>query len=91
MPLKIWAFYKMIYIVPQGKCIDHTQFRYVRTNKFDAKKIREYGDEWIFFTSCKAKVKIKLFKVNVTAHIFAPFHATSQKSNYIIILGFVSW
>ena len=40
-----------------------------------------------FLTSNKAEVKIKLPKLNVTTHIFALFHLTSQKSNYDIIFG----
>ena len=40
-----------------------------------------------FSMLCKAKVKIKLPKLNVTAHIFAPFHVTSEKSNYEVILS----
>ena len=40
-----------------------------------------------FSTLCKAEVKIKLPKLNFTAHIFAPFHITSQKSNYDVIFG----
>ena len=30
-------------------------------------------------------VKIKHHNLNLTAHIFAPFHVISQKSNYNII------
>ena len=33
-------------------------------------------------TSCKAEDKIKLLKLNIADHIFAPFHVTSQKSNH---------
>ena len=40
-----------------------------------------------FQTSCKAEGKIKLDKLFVTAHIFAPFLVTSQKSNYNVIFG----
>ena len=40
-----------------------------------------------FSTLCKAKVKFKVPKLNVTAHIFAPFHVTSKKSNYEVILS----
>ena len=36
---------------------------------------------------CKAEVKIELPELNVTAHIFASFHVTSQKSNYDAIFG----
>ena len=38
-------------------------------------------------TSCEAEVNIKLPELNFTAHIFAPFHPTSQKSNYDVIFG----
>ena len=44
-------------------------------------------DGWIFLTSCEAKLKIKLPELNLTAHNFAPFHVTSQKSNYNVIFG----
>ena len=40
-----------------------------------------------FLTSWEAEVKIKLPELNFTAHIFAPFHVTSQKSNYHVIFG----
>ena len=40
-----------------------------------------------FSTSCKAEGKIKLPEWNCTAHIFLPFHVTSQKSNYDVIFG----
>ena len=35
----------------------------------------------------KAEVKMKLPELNFTAHIFAPFHVTSQKENEIVIFG----
>ena len=38
-----------------------------------------------FMTSHKAEVKIKFTDLNVTAHIIALFHVTSQKSNYNVI------
>ena len=38
-----------------------------------------------FSTSCKAEVKMKLPELNFTAHIIAPIHITSQKSNYNVI------
>ena len=38
-----------------------------------------------FSTLCKAEVKNKLPELNFTAHVFAPFHVTSQKSNYDVI------
>ena len=40
-----------------------------------------------FSTSYKVEVKLKLPELNFTAHIFAPFHVTSQKSNYDAIFG----
>ena len=40
-----------------------------------------------FLTLCKAEVKIKLSELNFMAHVFAPFHVTSQKSNYDVIYG----
>ena len=40
-----------------------------------------------FSTSYEAQVKIKLPELDFTAHIFAPFHVTSQKSNYNVIFG----
>ena len=40
-----------------------------------------------FSTSCETEVKIKLPELNFTAHMFAPFHVTSQKSNYNVIFG----
>ena len=36
-------------------------------------------------TLCKPEVKIKHPELNLTAHIFALFHITSQKSNYDVI------
>ena len=41
---------------------------------------------WSFSTCCEAEVKIKPPKLNVTAHIFAQFHVTSQ-SNYNEFFG----
>ena len=38
-------------------------------------------------TSCEAEVKIKLTELIFTAHVFAPFRITSQKSNYDVIFG----
>ena len=40
-----------------------------------------------FSTSYKAEVKNKLPKLNFATHIFAPFHVTSQNSNYNVIFG----
>ena len=62
----------------------------VRTNKFNTKKIS--ANKWsrmaeTVSTSCEAEIKIELPVVNFTAHIFAPFHVTSQKNNYNVIFG----
>ena len=35
-----------------------------------------------FSTLCQAEMKIKPLELNFTAHIFAPYQVTSQKSNY---------
>ena len=64
--------------------IIHNSF--VRTNKFNTRK--SFENKWftmtaLFLMLCKAEVKIKLPEFYFTAHIFAPFHITSQKSNYI--------
>ena len=40
-----------------------------------------------FSTSCEAEIKIKLPELSTMAHIFAPFHVTSQKSIYNVIFG----
>ena len=61
-----------------------------RTNKFNTRNTS--ANKWSkmagsFLTSCEAEVRIKLPELNFTAHIFAPFHVTSQKSNYIVIFG----
>ena len=63
---------------------------FVRTNKFITRKTS--ANTWStmaesILTSCKAKVKIKLPELYLTAHIFAPFHITSQKCNYNIAFG----
>ena len=63
---------------------------FVLTNKFNTRKTS--ATKWStvagsFSTSCKAEVKIKLPELNITAHIFAPFHVSSQKSNYDVIFG----
>ena len=63
---------------------------FVRTNKFNTRKTS--ANKWStmagsFSTSCEVEVKLKLPELNVTAHIFAPFHVTSQKSNYDVIFG----
>ena len=68
--------------------IIHNSF--VRTNKYNTKITSENKRSTMagsFSTSCKAEVKIKLPELNFTAYIFAPFHVTSQKSNYDVIFG----
>ena len=40
-----------------------------------------------FLLLCEAEVKIKLPEQNFTAHVFSPFHVTSQKSNNGVICG----
>ena len=40
-----------------------------------------------FSTSREAKITFKIPELNVTAHISAPFHVTTKKSNYDIIFG----
>ena len=57
---------------------------FVHTNKLNTRKA--FANKWStmagsFSTLCKGYVKIKLPELNFTAHIFAPFHVTSQKSN----------
>ena len=64
--------------------------RFVHTNNFNTRK--NSANKWSkmaksFMTLCKAKVKIKHPELNVMAHIFTPFHITSQKSNYNVIFG----
>ena len=63
---------------------------FVHTNNFNTKKTST--NKWSamagsFLTSCKAEIKFKLPEFNFTAHIFATFHVTSQKSNYNVIYG----
>ena len=40
-----------------------------------------------FSTSREADITLKMPELNVTAHISAPFHVTSKKSNYNVIFG----
>ena len=66
----------------------HHSFK--RKNKFNTRKAA--ANEWStmagsFSMSCEAEVKIKLPESYFTAHIFVPFHITSQKSNYNVIFG----
>ena len=61
---------------------------FVGTNKFNTTKTSK--NKWFTMagsclTSCEAEVKIKLPELNLMTHIFAPFHLTSQKSNYNVI------
>ena len=63
---------------------------FIRTNKFSNRKTSV--NKWSTIpvsclTLCEAEVKIKLQELNFTAHIFAPFHVTRQKSNYKVIFG----
>ena len=63
---------------------------FVRTNKFNTRK--SSVNTWStmagsFSTSCKAEVKIKLPELKFMAHIFAPFHVSSQKNNYNVTFG----
>ena len=63
---------------------------FVRTNKLNTRKTS--ANKWSmmagnFSTSYNAVVKIKLLELNVTTHIFAPFHVTSKKSNRNVIFG----
>ena len=39
-----------------------------------------------FLSSCETKVIIRRPELNVTAHIFASFHVTRQKSNYKVMI-----
>ena len=63
---------------------------FVRTNKFNTRKTS--ANKWStmagsFLTSYEVEVKLKLPELNFTAHIIAPFHVTSQISNYDAIFG----
>ena len=40
-----------------------------------------------FSISYKAEITFKMPELNVSAHISAPFHVTTKKSNYNIIFG----
>ena len=40
-----------------------------------------------FLISCEVEIKMKHPKLNVTDHIFAPFHITNQKSNKNLKFG----
>ena len=61
---------------------------FVHTNKFNTRNTSLHKRSTMagsFLTSYKAEVKIKLPELNFTAHVFAPFHLTSQKDNYDFI------
>ena len=63
---------------------------FVRTNKLNIRK--NSANKWTtmagsFLTLYKAEAKFKLPELNVAAHIFAPFHVNSQKSNHDVIFG----
>ena len=63
---------------------------FVNTKKLNVRKTS--ANKWStmdgsFPISCEAEVKIKLAKLNFMAHIFAPFHVTSQTSNYDVTFG----
>ena len=60
---------------------------FVRTNKFNTRNTsaNKWSTTTVFSTLCKAEVKIKLPELNVTVHSFAPFHVSSQKSNYDLL------
>ena len=80
------SYVKILMYSGASALIIHDSF--VRTDKFNMKKTS--ANKWSkmdesFLTSCKAEVKIKLPELNVTAHIFALFHVTSQRSNYSVI------
>ena len=68
-----------------GSIIDDS---FVLINKFNARKTS--ANKWstmagLILILCEAEVNIKLPKLNVTVHVFAPFHVTTQKSNYDVI------
>ena len=63
---------------------------FVCTNKFNTGTTS--ANKWStmagsFLTCYEAEVKLKLPELNFTTHIFAPFHVTSQKSNYDVVYG----
>ena len=80
----------VIILLDSGVSVSIIHDSIVRTNKFNTRKTS--ASKWSmmagsFSTSCEAEVKIKLPELNFTAHFFAPFHVTSQKSNYDVIFG----
>ena len=63
---------------------------YVSKNNFVTRKISV--NRWStmagsFSTSHEAEITFKISELNVTAHISAPFHVTTRKSNYDVIFG----
>ena len=63
---------------------------YVNKNNFITGKTS--ANEWStlagsFSMSHKAEITLKMPELNVTAHISAPFHVTTKKSNYNVIFG----
>ena len=80
----------VIILMDSGAIVSIIDDSFVHTNKFNTRKTS--ANKWStmaksFSTSYKAEGKITLTKLNVTAHIFATFHVTSQKSYYNIIFG----
>ena len=75
-------------LMDSGASISIIHDSFICTNKFNTRKTS--ANKWStmagsFSTLCKVEVKLKLPELNFTAHIFAPFHVTSQKSNYDVI------
>ena len=63
---------------------------YVSKNNFITRK--SSANKWpttagSFSTSHEAKIMLKMPELNVTAHISAPFHVTTKKSNCDVIFG----
>ena len=62
---------------------------YISENNFITRKTSAH--KWStmvgsFSTSREAKITLKMAGINATAHISAPFHVTTQKSNYDVFL-----
>ena len=81
-------FVKILMDIGASASIIHDLF--IRTNQFNTRITS--SNKWSkmarsISTLCKAEVKINLPKLKFTAHIFAPFHVNSQKSNYVVIFG----
>ena len=63
---------------------------YVSENSFILRKMSV--NQWSklagsFSTSREAEITLKMPELNVTAHISAPFHVTTKKSNCDVIFG----